>query len=218
MQFGSGGTGTSSHIGCVLLNQTIGVDTTHVPYRGGGPAMARSVRRPRRLSLQHRLDRQPGGRRQSKRRRWPRSPASARRSCPICPPRTNRASPASTPIPGTPCSCPKGTPPALVSELNEALVSRDGNPAFREHLARSASSSWRRSSRTPAYLRPVRQQRDRESGRPDQGERRAEELDFRRRARAGIQRSCRDARAGTRRSPANTGPSFAAHIQRARHV
>ena len=40
MQFGSGGAGTSSHIGCVMLNQTIGVDTTHVPYRGGGPAMA----------------------------------------------------------------------------------------------------------------------------------------------------------------------------------
>jgi tripartite-type tricarboxylate transporter receptor subunit TctC len=23
---------------CVLLDQTIGVDVTHVPYRGGGPA------------------------------------------------------------------------------------------------------------------------------------------------------------------------------------
>ena len=40
MQFASGGAGTSSHIGCVLLNQTIGVETTHVPYRGGGPAQA----------------------------------------------------------------------------------------------------------------------------------------------------------------------------------
>src|SRR5262245_62469515 len=40
MQFGSGGAGTSSHIGCVLLNQTIGIDTQHIPYRGGGPAMA----------------------------------------------------------------------------------------------------------------------------------------------------------------------------------
>jgi tripartite-type tricarboxylate transporter receptor subunit TctC len=39
MQFGSGGSGTSSHIGCVLLNQTIGVDVVHVPYRGGGPAL-----------------------------------------------------------------------------------------------------------------------------------------------------------------------------------
>jgi tripartite-type tricarboxylate transporter receptor subunit TctC len=40
MQYGSGGTGTSAHIGCVLLNQAIGVDVTHIPYRGGGPAMA----------------------------------------------------------------------------------------------------------------------------------------------------------------------------------
>jgi tripartite-type tricarboxylate transporter receptor subunit TctC len=39
MQFGSAGAGTSSHIGCVLLNQTLGVDVTHVPYRGGGPAL-----------------------------------------------------------------------------------------------------------------------------------------------------------------------------------
>ncbi len=38
MQFGSGGTGTSSHVGCVLLNQVMGVNITHVPYRGGGPA------------------------------------------------------------------------------------------------------------------------------------------------------------------------------------
>jgi tripartite-type tricarboxylate transporter receptor subunit TctC len=39
MQFGSAGAGTSAHIGCVLLNQVIGVDVTHVPYRGGGPAL-----------------------------------------------------------------------------------------------------------------------------------------------------------------------------------
>jgi tripartite-type tricarboxylate transporter receptor subunit TctC len=39
MQYGSGGTGTSAHIGCVLLNQAMSVDVTHIPYRGGGPAM-----------------------------------------------------------------------------------------------------------------------------------------------------------------------------------
>ena len=39
MQFASGGTGTSSHISCVLLNQTIGANVVHVPYRGGGPAL-----------------------------------------------------------------------------------------------------------------------------------------------------------------------------------
>jgi tripartite-type tricarboxylate transporter receptor subunit TctC len=39
LQHGSGGTGTSSHIGCVLLNQQAGVQVTHIPYRGGGPAL-----------------------------------------------------------------------------------------------------------------------------------------------------------------------------------
>src|SRR3954469_22004615 len=40
MTFSSGGTGTSSHVSCVMLNQIMGVDVIHVPYRGGGPAFA----------------------------------------------------------------------------------------------------------------------------------------------------------------------------------
>jgi tripartite-type tricarboxylate transporter receptor subunit TctC len=39
MQYGSGGAGTSAHIGCVMLNGAIGVAITHIPYRGGGPAL-----------------------------------------------------------------------------------------------------------------------------------------------------------------------------------
>jgi tripartite-type tricarboxylate transporter receptor subunit TctC len=41
MVYSSGGTGTSSHISCVMLNQIMGVtEVTHVPYKGGGPAFA----------------------------------------------------------------------------------------------------------------------------------------------------------------------------------
>jgi tripartite-type tricarboxylate transporter receptor subunit TctC len=39
MQYGSAGAGSATHLGCVLLNYLIGVDVTHVPYRGTGPAM-----------------------------------------------------------------------------------------------------------------------------------------------------------------------------------
>jgi tripartite-type tricarboxylate transporter receptor subunit TctC len=39
MQFGSGGAGSATHIACTLLNGAIGVTTTHIPYRGGAPAM-----------------------------------------------------------------------------------------------------------------------------------------------------------------------------------
>ena len=33
LQFASGGTGSATHLGCVLLNSTLGVDVSHVPYR-----------------------------------------------------------------------------------------------------------------------------------------------------------------------------------------
>jgi tripartite-type tricarboxylate transporter receptor subunit TctC len=39
MQYGSGGAGSATHLGCVVLNYVIGVEVTHVPYRGNGPAM-----------------------------------------------------------------------------------------------------------------------------------------------------------------------------------
>jgi tripartite-type tricarboxylate transporter receptor subunit TctC len=39
MQYGSGGSGSATHLACVLLNAAIGINITHVPYRGGGPAM-----------------------------------------------------------------------------------------------------------------------------------------------------------------------------------
>jgi tripartite-type tricarboxylate transporter receptor subunit TctC len=39
MSFGSAGSGSATHLGCVLLNAAMGTDITHVPYRGTGPAM-----------------------------------------------------------------------------------------------------------------------------------------------------------------------------------
>jgi tripartite-type tricarboxylate transporter receptor subunit TctC len=39
MQFGSAGTGSATHLGCVLMNYLLGVSITHVPYRGTGPAL-----------------------------------------------------------------------------------------------------------------------------------------------------------------------------------
>jgi len=40
LQYGSAGVGSTTHLGCALLNAAAGIDTTHVPYRGGGPVMA----------------------------------------------------------------------------------------------------------------------------------------------------------------------------------
>jgi tripartite-type tricarboxylate transporter receptor subunit TctC len=39
MQFGSAGTGSATHLGCLLFNAKLGVEVTHVPYRSSGQAM-----------------------------------------------------------------------------------------------------------------------------------------------------------------------------------
>jgi tripartite-type tricarboxylate transporter receptor subunit TctC len=39
MQFASAGAGSPIHLACVLVNSAIGINVTHVPYRGGAPAM-----------------------------------------------------------------------------------------------------------------------------------------------------------------------------------
>lgn len=39
MQFGSAGTGSATHLGCIVLNTATGTNVTHVPYRGTSPAM-----------------------------------------------------------------------------------------------------------------------------------------------------------------------------------
>jgi len=39
MQYGSAGTGAPTHLSCALLNAAIGVNITHVPYRGSSQAL-----------------------------------------------------------------------------------------------------------------------------------------------------------------------------------
>ena len=38
-RYGSAGVGSANHLSCILLDMAIGAKTTHIPYRGGGPAM-----------------------------------------------------------------------------------------------------------------------------------------------------------------------------------
>jgi tripartite-type tricarboxylate transporter receptor subunit TctC len=39
MQFASAGTGSAIHLGCALMNSVTGLNVTHIPYRGSNPAM-----------------------------------------------------------------------------------------------------------------------------------------------------------------------------------
>jgi tripartite-type tricarboxylate transporter receptor subunit TctC len=39
LQYGSAGAGSAAHVTCVLLNSAMGVEVTHIPYRGLAPAL-----------------------------------------------------------------------------------------------------------------------------------------------------------------------------------
>jgi len=39
LQYGSAGVRSTTHPACAFLNAAVGINVTHVPYRGGGPAM-----------------------------------------------------------------------------------------------------------------------------------------------------------------------------------
>src|SRR5712672_1720739 len=40
LQYGSAGVGSTTHLACALFNAASGINVTHIPYRGGGPAMS----------------------------------------------------------------------------------------------------------------------------------------------------------------------------------
>jgi tripartite-type tricarboxylate transporter receptor subunit TctC len=151
MQFGSGGAGTSSHIGCVLLNQTVGVDTMHVPYRGGGPAMADLVAG--RVDYVCNIASTVGQAIEAKQVKA--IAALTRERSPILPdlPTAHEQGLAGfEAYTWNAVFLPKGTPSALVTRLNEALVTVMDNPAFRERLHALGLLVVAPERRSPAYL------------------------------------------------------------------
>jgi tripartite-type tricarboxylate transporter receptor subunit TctC len=151
MQFGSPGTGSAMHLGCSMLNAAIGVTITHIPYRGGGPAMQDL--------LAGRLDYQCTGSTNvlpqlATHEVKPLAILSLKRT-PIFPDiptadeqgLTNFEAPLWWAI-----FMPKGTPPAIVHRLNEALVETMNTPAVQERLKATGFDVVAPERRSPEYL------------------------------------------------------------------
>ena len=151
MQFGSGGTGTSSHIGCLLLNQTIGIDTTHSPYRGGGPAMADLVAG--RVDYVCNIASTVGQAIEAKQVRA--IAALTRERSPILPDLPTAHEQGLTDFDAYTWNAvflPKGTPAALVIKLNAALSAAMDKAGFRERLSTLGLIVAAPARRSPDYL------------------------------------------------------------------
>jgi tripartite-type tricarboxylate transporter receptor subunit TctC len=151
MQHGSGGAGTSSHIGCVLLNQVIGVKITHVPYRGGGPAMQDLLAGRIDYICNYVSTALPSHRAGTAKviavlneKRLPTLP--------------DVATAAEQGFKGLEISAwnaiymPRGTPPAMVAKLNAAVNKALDNPVLRTRLEAVGLEVPAPERRTPAYL------------------------------------------------------------------
>jgi tripartite-type tricarboxylate transporter receptor subunit TctC len=151
MQYGSGGSGTSAHIGCVLLNQAMGVDTTHIPYRGGGPAMADLIGG--RVDYVCNIASTVGQAIEAKQVKA--IAALSRERSPILPDLPTAHEQGLTGFDAYTWNAvllPKGTPAALVKKLNDALVAVMDNPTFRERLHTLGLIVVAPERRSPDYL------------------------------------------------------------------
>jgi tripartite-type tricarboxylate transporter receptor subunit TctC len=152
LQYGSGGTGTSSHIACVLLGQKIGVDVTHVPYRGGGPAFTDL--------MAGRLDyfcnyisfavQTAGGGQARTLAIFARERSPAIPSVPTAAEQGLGGVDAYT---WNAVFAPKGTPRAVVAKLNAAVSHALDAPVVRERLAGLGLDVPPPERRTPAFLK-----------------------------------------------------------------
>jgi tripartite-type tricarboxylate transporter receptor subunit TctC len=151
MQFGSAGAGTSTHIGCVLLDQVLGIDVTHVPYRGGEAALL-DVMAGR---VDYMCSILSTAAQPIKEKEVRAIAMLSRERSPVLP---NLPTADEQGLEGfdiyswNAVFLPKGTPAAIVGRLNAALVKVMDNDEVREKLADLGLFVVAPDQRSPAYL------------------------------------------------------------------
>jgi tripartite-type tricarboxylate transporter receptor subunit TctC len=151
MQYGSAGTGSNVHLACVLLNAAIGVNVTHVPYRGGGPAMQDLIAG--RIDYQCPVN------------VLAMSQIASRTVTPIAvlardrsPSLPDLASAQEQGLAGFDASnwyavaLPSATPTAIVRKLNEAVVAAMNSPTVQEQMKKIGADLVEPERRSPEYL------------------------------------------------------------------
>ena len=151
MQFGSAGVGSGTHLPCVLLNLAMGVDVTHVPYRGEGPALQDLIGG----RVDYMCATIQTGAMQAKQSTVKGIAVMAESRVPII---SELATSGEQGLPGVAASVwnafflPPGTPEPIVSKLNKAMSDTIDNPNIRKRLSDLGLEIVPPVRRTPAYL------------------------------------------------------------------
>jgi len=133
MQFGSAGVGSGTHLPCVLLNRAIGIEVTHVPYRGAGPAMQDLIAG----RIDYMCDTIQSGAAQARAQTVKGLAVMSAKRVPVI---AELATSGEQGLAGVEASVwnafflPKGTPEPIVRRLNKAMSDMLDNPAVRKRL------------------------------------------------------------------------------------
>jgi len=150
-QFGSAGVGSGTHLPCVLLNLAIGVDITHIPYRGEGPVMQDLIGG----RLDYMCATIQSGAAQANEGNVKGIAVMAEKRVPIIP---NLPTTGEQGLPGVEASVwnafflPKGTPDAIVRKLNKAMSDTLDDPIVRKRLEELGLEIVPPERRSPEYL------------------------------------------------------------------
>jgi tripartite-type tricarboxylate transporter receptor subunit TctC len=151
MQYGSAGVGSGTHLPCALLNRAIGVEITHVPYRGAGPAMQDLIAG----RIDYMCDTIQTGAAQARAQSVRGIAVMSAKRAPII---QDLATSGEQGLPGVEASAwnafffPKGTPETIVRRLNKAMGDMLDNPLVRKRLEDLGLEIVPPERRTPEYL------------------------------------------------------------------
>jgi tripartite-type tricarboxylate transporter receptor subunit TctC len=154
LQYGSAGVGSTTHLACSLLNAAAGINVTHVPYRGAGPAMADMIGG----QIQYMCSGTPGALPQIQGGTVKAIALLTRSRSPLMPELATAHEQGLTDFEANVWSAlflPKGTPAAIVSKLNLAASEAMDSKAVQDRMHELGATLVSRERRSPEYLQAL---------------------------------------------------------------
>jgi tripartite-type tricarboxylate transporter receptor subunit TctC len=151
LQYGSAGVGSTTHLACALLNAATGLNVTHVPYRGGGPAMADLIAGQTHYMCSNTANSLP----QIAGKTIKAIALLAHSRSPLLPSLATadeQGLPGFEAITWNAFFMPKGTPAAIVNKLNAAVADAMESPAVKERMQELGVDLVGPERRSPQYL------------------------------------------------------------------
>jgi len=151
LQYGSAGVGSTTHVGCALLNAAAGINITHIPYRGGGPAMVDLIAGHVDYMCAGNVSAVP----QIASKTLKGIAILARSRSPLLPSLATAHEQGLTNFEAVAWNAffmPRGTPAAIVKKLNDATIEAMNNPAVKDRMQELGVATVAAERRSPDYL------------------------------------------------------------------